>query len=165
MKKFLLILSSATIILSVACSNAETKQIEAAAQGYLDAMGNYQIEEASPYATRQTRENTIPTLKFIKDHADTAYMNSNKPAIITITKTKIISDTSARVYYHKSTPIKEVDDSVTVLLEEGKWLVDEKTNLPNFQSLRQRIKNTPLIDPSKFKVMPLDSIDRSKLPH
>ena len=56
--------------------------------------------------------------------SDTNYINSNRPAVITIHKTRMLSDTSARVYYHKSTPIKEIDDSATVLLEDGKWLVD-----------------------------------------
>lgn len=111
-------------ILTIACSNPQKAEIEQAAQGYLDAMGNYRIDDAAPYATRHTRENAIPTLNKIMARSDTAYINSNRPAVITIHKTRMLSDTSARVYYHKSTPIKEVDDSVTVLLEENRWLVD-----------------------------------------
>lgn len=111
-------------LMSIACSNTPKNDIECAAQGYLDAMGNYLPEEAIPYATSFTREHTIPTIRQIITLSDTAYMNSNKPATITIHSSRMLSDTTAVVYYHKSTPIKEVDDSVAVVLEEGKWLVD-----------------------------------------
>lgn len=124
MRYRLAILSS--LLLFIGCSNPQqhTEAIEKAAQGYLDAMGNYLIDDAAPYATRQTREKTIPTLNEIMAKADTSYINSNRPATITIKGSRMLSDTSARVYYHKSTPIKEDDDSVRVVLEDGQWLVD-----------------------------------------
>ena len=113
------------LIFLTGCSNTQHQQdIEKAAQGYLDAMGNYRIDDAAPYATLRTREKTIPTLNYLMAHSDTAYINSNRPATITLTGTTMLSDTSARVYYHKSTPLKESDDSILVVLEEGQWLVD-----------------------------------------
>ena len=129
-------------------------------------MGNYLIEDASPYATRQTRERTIPTLCTIMSHADTAYINSNRPAEIRIRSSRMQNDTSAVVYYHKSTPIKEVDDSVKVLLEEGKWLVDVQLAplpVPNhsMDSTRRRhirIPNGPI------RRIPKDSIPANLLP-
>lgn len=112
------------LICLTACSHPDTKPIEMAAQGYLDAMGNYLINDAIPYATTQTREKTIPVLNQLMDIADTTYINSNRPATITIKGTKMLTNTSARVYYHKSTPIMEDDDSVLVILEDKQWLVD-----------------------------------------
>ena len=112
------------LTLLTACADSETKAIEAAAQGYLDAVGNYHFDEAIPYSSRKTREKTLPAFNLILAHSDTVYVNSNRPATITINKTRKLSDTTAWVYYHKSTPIKEVDDSVSVILEDGQWLVD-----------------------------------------
>lgn len=121
MKRTTLILGC---ILAIGCTSQETKDIEASAKGYLQAMGNYQMDEAAPYASRHTREQTIPMLKHIMSNTDTAYINANRPAVITIARSKRLTDSTARVYYHKHTPIKEVDDSVTLVLEEGHWLVD-----------------------------------------
>lgn len=165
MKKSILALATAAM-LATSCQDAARQQIEAAAQGYLDAMGNYLIEDAAPYATRQTRERTIPTLCTMMAHADTAYINSNRPAEISIRSSRMLNDTSAVVYYHKSTPIKEVDDSVKVLLEEGKWLVDVQLAplpIPNLSmdSTRRRhirIPNGPI------RRIPKDSIPADLLP-
>ena len=120
MRKFAFII---VVLMAISCSS-DKKEIEAAAKGYLQAMGNYQIDEAIPFASSHTKENTIPFIKHIMEHTDTAYVNSNRPATITIKRTNLISDSIACVYYHKSTPIKEVDDSVTLILENGQWLVD-----------------------------------------
>lgn len=168
MKNIRTIIAITISFVSAACTNSPTKEIEAAAQGYLDAMGNYRIDEAAPYATQQTREKTIPAFNFIMEHSDSAYINSNKPATITIHNTRMLSDTSARVYYHKSTPIKEVDDSVDLLLEEGQWLVDVQVNLPSMSTTPKR-KTTPAVDPSTIRRVPLtaaqlDSL-RRRQPH
>lgn len=122
-----------------ACGNNETKEIEQVAQNYLEAMGNYRIEEAVPFASSYTRENTLPALSSLVAIADTAYINSNRPAVITIHGNKKLSDSTARVYYHKSTPIKEMDDSINVLRENGHWLVDVRINpipLPKKEDLQ-----------------------------
>ncbi len=113
----------ALALLLPACQNRQ-QMIEKSAQGYLDAMGNYLIDEAYPYATRHTREHTLPTMAYLTEHTNPNYIKSNTPATITLKQTVMLSDTSARVYYHKHTPIKELDDSVTLYLEEGQWLVD-----------------------------------------
>lgn len=125
MKKYIAAIASLCLLLTVACSSRQD-QIEKAAKGYLQAMGDYQMDDAIPFATNYTRENTIPTLKSMLAQADTVYVNQNRPAEITIKKTEMLSDTSATVYYHKHTPIKEADGTVTVLLEDGQWLVDVK---------------------------------------
>lgn len=151
MKHTALILAS---ILFVACTSQETRNINASAKGYLQAMGDYLLDEAIPYASHHTREQTIPTMKHIMANADTTYINANRPSVITITGTKKLTDSTARVFYHKHTPIKEVDDSVTLVLEEGRWLVDVRlAPLPfgigaSRDSLR-RITNTP--SPSEIR--------------
>lgn len=111
------------LLATTACDNRQ-RQIERSAQGYLDAMGNYLVDEAYPYATRYTCEHTLPKLAELTERTNPEYIKSNTPATITLGRTVMLSDTSARVYYHKHTPIKELDDSVTLYLEEGRWLVD-----------------------------------------
>lgn len=135
------------------CTSSQEKAIESAAQGYLDAMGNYQIDDAFPYATKITRETTLGFYTRLMENADTAYINSNRPAIITINKTKIISDTTARVYYHKHTPIKDVDDSIMVRLEDGQWLVDVRlANTPFFfPDPNAATKSLQKLNPKKSK--------------
>lgn len=149
-------------LLAAACSSHETQEIEASAMGYLQAMGDYMMDEAIPHASRHTREHTIPTLKHIMANADTAYINSNRPSVITITGTKKLTDSTARVFYHKHTPIKEVDDSVTLVLEEGRWLVDVHLSpLPFSGSTTRdsvhRITHLPSIDSIKKNLPPLQT--------
>lgn len=146
MKYTALILAS---ILFVACTSQETRNINASAKGYLQAMGDYLLDEAIPYASHHTREQTIPTMKHIMANADTTYINANRPSVITITGTKKLTDSTARVFYHKHTPIKEVDDSVTLVLENGQWLVDVRlAPLPfgvgTARDSVHRITNVPL---------------------
>lgn len=161
MKNYLIVLIG---IVAVSCSS-DYKEIEAVAQNYLQAMGDYRIEDAVPYASSYTRENTIPVLKHIMDHADTTYINSNKPSVITITKTDMLSDTTARVFYHKHTPIKDVDDDVLVVLENGQWLVDVRVKSLPFNSSQRKMEHIPTINPSDLHKISPDSLDRNKLRH
>lgn len=117
--------------LFVACTPNAKRDIEAAAQGYLDAAGNYHLDEAAAYASKNTREASIPALKKMMAKADTAYINANQPADITIQSTRMINDSTAKVYYHKHTPIKDVDDSILVIYEEQRWVVDVTLMLPS----------------------------------
>lgn len=136
-----------TLAATACCHTSDERQIRQAAQGYLDATGNYLVDEAIPFATARTRELSIPAMNYIMQHADTAYINSNRPATITLTEVKMLSDTSARVLYHKHTPIKEVDDSVTVLKEDGQWLVDVMIGLvPGYSSKPLRVLGQPKQD-------------------
>lgn len=162
-KSRLLLPITALLALAAACTSSPTSEIESAAQGYLDAMGNYRIDDAMPYASRETREKTIPTFNFIMAHTDTAYVNSNRPATITIHNTRMLSDTSATVYYHKSTPIKETDDSVTVILEDGKWLVNVIINLPPMMRPNNNHIDRKAVDPSTIHKIPANSVNKEKI--
>lgn len=126
---------AALLVLAAACQDNGDRDIERAAKGYLDAMGNYRIEEAAPYATQHTREQTLPVMQQLARRSNQDYIKANTPADITIKRVRRIDDTTARAYYHKHTPIEEQDDSVTLLLEEGQWLVDLHLNpMPFFLS-------------------------------
>lgn len=142
MKTYINIIVAAAAILFSACVQSETHKIEQAAKGYLEAMGNYRIDEAAPFATKQTREKSLPWLNKMKERSDSSFINANQPATIRIKETRMLTDTSARVYYHKSTPINEDDDSVTVILENGQWLVDVKVRPLTFLDSVYQIKKT-----------------------
>lgn len=113
-----------------ACNNDE-KQIRKAAQGYLDATGNYLIDEALPYATKNTRETALPYMRDVLiPMTDTNYINANKPATINIDSVIIVQDT-AWVSYTKTTPIKTSKNTICLLKEDGKWLVDIPIAIPS----------------------------------
>ena len=156
MKREITLLIIVLALMAGACTsgNPEERAIRHSAKGYLEAVGNYRMDEAIPYATRHTRENTIPIFKRIMFYSDTAYMNSNKPADIKLQRVVMLSDTDAWVYYHKHTPIKDVDDSVYVCLEDGEWLVDVRLKAIPFlppDTVRRKIDgNAPV------KKLPID---------
>lgn len=110
--------------------NRDEKSIRSCAQGYLDATANYKIDEAMPYANKETRETT---LKFLKEvlipMTPKEYLESNIPATITIDSIDIEKDT-AYVYFTKDTPIKILTNSIQVVKEEGEWLVYVPLALP-----------------------------------
>lgn len=122
MKHFqkLLILSLALIMTS--CNSDENK-IRKTAQGYLDATGNYRIEEAYPYATEATRESTLKYIsEVIMPMTDSNYIKSNIPATIVIDSIILKNDT-AFALYTKTTPLKTSNSVVCLIRENGKWLV------------------------------------------
>ena len=64
----------------------------------------------------------------------------------------MLSDTDAWVFYHKHTPIKDVDDSVYVCLEDGQWLVDV------------RLKPIPFLPPDTIRRKPDGNTPIKRLP-
>lgn len=119
------------LLLCVACAS-EKKDIEKAAYGYLDAMGNYRIEDAKPYASRQTCENTLEVLqKSLMPKVDTNYIKSNTPATIEILGVEVLSDTTAVVNYKKTTPITVQNDGrLDMIKEDGRWSAEVIIALP-----------------------------------
>lgn len=114
----------AALLLVLCACGSDKKQIEQAAYGYLNAMGNYRFDEARPYATRQTCETTIDFFNSIMPHTDTAYIVSNTPAEITIKSVHKTSDTTAYALFHKSTPITQQDDTLQLVKSDGQWLAN-----------------------------------------
>lgn len=118
------------LILLSAC-NSDKKEIETNALGYLQATGNYLVDEAMPYATKETRETT---LTFLKDNlipmTAQEVLDANTPATITINEITVDHDT-AYVSYTKTTPIKTLENEIRLVKEDGHWLVYVPLILPD----------------------------------
>ncbi|MDO4216789.1 MAG: hypothetical protein Q4D03_01285 [Bacteroidales bacterium] len=131
MKHFTPFILTLFIIFFSSCNN-DDKAIRKTAQGYLDAMGNYQIEAAEPYATEETRNQT---LRFVKENilpkTDTNYINSNRPASITLGEITYTTDTTATIAFHKSTPIKEDDGTLDLVKRNNQWQAQVIINVPS----------------------------------
>ena len=128
MKKTLIALAA---LLLCSCGNKEEK-ISQAAYGYLEAMGNYRLEEALPYASQQTAEKTIPFLQTLMPHVDSAYIQANTPATITIKEVQVLTDSTAFVTFHKSTPILQQDDTLRMVKERRHWKAHVEVSMPGF---------------------------------
>ena len=122
-------LAACALWLLAAC-NSDKKEIAQAAQGYLDATGNYLVEEAMPYANKETREKTLP---FLRDKlipmTSQEYMDSNTPATIELGEIVQVGDTAV-VFYTKTTPIKQLESEILVVKEDGQWLVYVPLEIP-----------------------------------
>lgn len=118
------------MMLLVSC-NSEEKRVEKAAYGYLNATGNYRLDEAEPYASQVTRERTLP---FIKEKlipmTDTNYIKANQPATIVIDSVRVLCADTATVDYTKTTPIKILTGTIYMVKEEGKWGAYVPLNIP-----------------------------------
>ena len=101
--------------LACSCGNEEGRA-EKAAYKYLDAIGNYDFDRAWDYATEETQKSTLTLFRdVIMPTTDMDYVNSNRPAKITISQVSITDDTCAEAFFHESTPIQEQDGSITVV--------------------------------------------------
>lgn len=164
MKRTALIVAICLIGLLSAC-NSDKKQIKEAAMGYLNATGNYLIDEAMPYASKETREVTLP---FLRDNliprTPKEYMESNTPATIDIHDIDIYDADTALVSYTKHTPIKELEGEIHLVREEGQWLVYVPLVLPenivlnasDADTSKMGLSNTPndiRIDKNDIKVV------------
>lgn len=129
MKWLFIPFAMAAAMLLASCKSDESR-VREVAYGYLDATGNYLIDQAMPYATRETREQTLP---FLRDKlmpiTDSAYIASNTPAQITIDSVTMGTDT-AWVHYTKSTPLLQLQNAIQVVKEDGQWLVNVPLVLP-----------------------------------
>lgn len=140
MKKIAIILLCLAAIALSSCSN-DTKRIEKAAYKYSYALGNYEFDDAFDYATEETQETLLTLYRdVIMPNTDMAYVNSNRPADITIGKIVIVDDTTATVSFHKTTPIKEMDGSVELRKRDNKWLVHNPIEIPEIFNQQQNHK-------------------------
>ena len=109
----------------------DNKEVREVAYGYIIATGNYQIDKAMQYASKETRERTLP---FIRDKiipiTDTGFMKANTPATATIDSIVILKDT-AWVLYTKTTPLEVSTNELCIIKENGKWVVDVPLVLQN----------------------------------
>lgn len=129
MKQYTCLVAACLFFLLSAC-NSDKKEIETNALGYLQATSNYLIDDAMPYATKETRENA---LTFLRDNlipmTPQEYIQSNTPATIVIDNIEIVNDT-AHVKYTKTTPIQTLENEIMMVQEDGHWLVYVPLVLP-----------------------------------
>lgn len=158
-KTFVLPLLIASMCIALTSCNNDEKQIRKAAQGYLEATGNYLIEDAYPYATKITRKTTLPYLTdYLLPITDSNYIKANTPATIVIDSIFIAED-SAWVLYTKTTPLRAVQNQVCLIKEEGKWLVDLPLMIPNNLPLK-RPNSTPDTTVHELKKILPDSTEQ-----
>lgn len=109
-------------VLLTGCKN-DKECISETAYAYVIATGNYQIDEAMPYASKETREQTLPFLKnTLLPLTDTNFLKANVPATATIDTVLIEGDT-AWAGYTKTTPLGTACGTLTLIKEEGEWRV------------------------------------------
>lgn len=129
MGKSRIILFAAIAMIFAACKGDDMTDIRTAAQGYLDAMGNYKPTEARAYATKETCEQTLSFYEELLKHTDPKVFANNMPAEITLGNVTI-EDSTAVIEFHKHTPITEQDGTLALVKRDKKWQVDEVINVP-----------------------------------
>lgn len=97
--------------------------IREAAYNYLDAMGNYRVEDAVPYCTTETQNGIIRISRNLVKAVEPGYIESDTPAKIKIKKVELTSDTTATVQFRKTTPIKKQTGEVNLVFRDGQWKV------------------------------------------
>ena len=137
-----------TALLLNACVREE-REVRKVAQNYLDATGEYNINEACHYCTSETQSGLIAIEQILMPRLDSTYIEQNTPAHIKITSTKIVNDTTAKVDYHKKTPIDEFDGTLTMKKRNGIWQAHMPANIPPI--LRQK-EHTLNIDSIESKI-------------
>ena len=135
MKKILFVVIS--VMLLASCGSNPQKEIQKNAYGYLDAMGNYRIDDAKPYASKETCEKTLYAIQnYLMPKVDTNYIKSNTPATIEILGVDILSDTTAVVSYKKTTPITiQNDGRLDMIKEDGRWCAEVIIALPPIMTM------------------------------
>ncbi|MBQ8703549.1 MAG: hypothetical protein IJ524_04170 [Bacteroidales bacterium] len=93
------------------------------AQKYIQALADYDFEEARRYATPETYE---ISLKYFEESVmpglDSSFLEHNTPATIRIDSVAFLSDTQATVYYNKKTPLTNANATADMRLRDGQWL-------------------------------------------
>ena len=153
MKKRIFLAAAAIALLVGACiMDPDEKEIRANAKGYLQAVGDYHFDDALPYASRHTREKSIPVFKKLLECSDTAYVNSNRPSEFTFHEVR------------RHTPIKDVDDSLTLLYEDGHWLADVHLGaIPFLNTNKENAKPVPFPKIKGLVKHPVSDLKRSDL--
>lgn len=124
MKKFFVILFFLPTVF-ISC-HQENKKIERVAQAYLEALANYKVKEAKPYATPETCSSTLAVSEQLVSMVDSAYIISDTPAIIEIQEIVMESDSIALVKYVKNTPLRhDMQGELYMVKRERQWLAQD----------------------------------------
>lgn len=117
------------VCIAAACST-EKKQINDAARHYLQATADYDVSTAINYCTPETG-NALRTIeRTLLSIADSNYIKENTPAEITLKKTILTTDTTAKVAYHKKTPIQQFSDTLNLVKRDGRWMAQINIAIP-----------------------------------
>ena len=116
-----LLISLLAVLMFGGCVSEE-KAVRTAALGYLDAMANYRVDDAMPFCTQETQNGVLVTARSLVEGVDTSYILSDTPASVEITHVDMIDDTSAVIFFHKTTPIKSQHGTLDVVKRNGQWL-------------------------------------------
>ncbi len=93
---------------------------------YIQAMADYRIDDAYLYSTPETQTHTLDYFKSLMTILDSNYIASNTPAKITIDSVVHYDDTSATVYFHKSTPLQpNLKATVDMRYRNNVWLAHQ----------------------------------------
>lgn len=120
------LLASTLMVTSLAtCSSCshDKEAIEEAAYQYAMATSNYEVADAAPYATQETQNTTLVFAENILKSVGEDYIKSDTPANIEIVSVQIINDTESVAVYHKTTPLKNFIDTLTLRKRANRWLV------------------------------------------
>ncbi|MCQ2299012.1 MAG: hypothetical protein MJZ81_02660 [Bacteroidales bacterium] len=122
------ILLLAISALAISCKDKDRESITLAAHGYLDAMANYKINEATAFCTEETKSTYIAFLNefFVPQYDTSTILRANcaaeMPATITIQDIEISNDTTAVVTYTKTTPRQiSKDQTLKMRKRSGEW--------------------------------------------
>lgn len=135
-------------ILLCSCSN-EDKTIAHIAYQYANYTANYQLDSAANYATDETKNTTLVMGQRLMSAVGEEYIKSDTPAKIEIIDVSQESDTDAYAVYHKTTPIKNFIDTLTLKKRNGDWFVHSPTPIVHKSS------NTPN-NPMGIKQLKID---------
>lgn len=137
------------MMLFCSCNNDE-QQITQTAQGYLDAMANYRIKDAEPFATDETRNITLHSIeKFIIPNLDPSVIANATPATVKIDSIQKPCDTNATVYFTKTMPSAVESGTINLVKRNKKWQVDLVIELPSFLRMKADPQPTENIDSTK----------------
>lgn len=125
MKKNALILCTAVTLLA-ACSGSDA-DIRRPATRYVQALADYDLAAAYPYATRETQLYTLDYFRVsLMAHLDPAIIAAATPATIDIDSVVRHTDTTATVHYSKTTPQGRMPGlKVDMRLRDGQWLAHQ----------------------------------------
>ncbi len=121
----------------------EEQVLRTAAQGYLDAMANYRFDDAIPYASRETCENTIPLFHSILASTDSSFLKDYTPATIQIDSVRI-QDSTATVFFTKTMPLGMRQQELTMICRNNTWQAHVITATPEALKPHKPLTNDDL---------------------
>lgn len=145
MSKHLLAYCLIATILFASCQQLSRKRAVASnAKGFLECVANYDIAGAKNYATQETQEGTLQYIELVVLPMLTPeILDLSTPATIAIDSIDFTNDTTAQVYYSKTTPQGTSSNAIRMLKRNHKWLVDFviATSSPSSDSSRTKEGN------------------------